>query len=172
MKNSLQYYLDSQATPFPWLVPLMAIQIAVFLVLMGIWAVWLVRRGRVLAEKEDFKAEEKPEEPDSLTSNADKQLLQLGQTYIKAKLDHDKEGVENSKHELESLLRSEFERLKTKFKQDSVLSRRLMIKKIRCVLVKHPYDNLGRRMAIEAKQVFLRQVLGETKWWHKFEEYL
>ena len=50
-------------------------------------------------------------------------------------------------------------------------ARKVVLLKIRCTLVRNPYDVGGRRLAILAKNVFLRKVLNEHKWFHRITDY-
>ena len=46
-----------------------------------------------------------------------------------------------------------------------------MMLKIRRTLVKHPYDNVGRSMALETKNLFIRQVLMISKPWDQLRKF-
>ena len=50
---------------------------------------------------------------------------------------------------------------------DENKARKIMILKIRCTLVRNPYDFVGRKMSLEVKKLFLSHVLGEKKKWYK-----
>ena len=59
-------------------------------------------------------------------------------------------------------LRSDFDNFKVAHQDNEKIARKMVLKKIRCLLVKNPLDFVGRRMAKEAKTVFLRHVLGQS----------
>ena len=59
-------------------------------------------------------------------------------------------------------LRSDFDNFKVAHQDNEKIARKMVLKKIRCLLVKNPLDFVGRRMAKEAKTVFFRHVLGQS----------
>lgn len=72
---------------------------------------------------------------------------------------------ENSETVLTNLLQKEYDKSVKKFGQqleNRSKSRKAVMIKIRCSLVKNPYDTGGRILAMEAKNVFLKNVLKET----------
>ena len=52
------------------------------------------------------------------------------------------------------------------------IARKAVLLKIRCTLVRNPYDIGGRKLAILAKNVFIRKVLHEDKWFHRITDYI
>ena len=51
-------------------------------------------------------------------------------------------------------------------------ARKIILTKIRCTLVRNPYDVGGRKLAIAAKNLFIRKILKENKWYHKITDAL
>ena len=49
-------------------------------------------------------------------------------------------------------------------------SRKVILTKIRCTLVKNPYDVGGRKLAVAAKKLFIRKILKDNKWYHKISD--
>ena len=74
---------------------------------------------------------------------------------------------ENCEKALTNLLQKEYDKCKEKYgngpKNLSDCRRDVMLR-IRCTLVKNPYDTGGRILAIEAKNLFIKNVLQEKKW--------
>ena len=70
--------------------------------------------------------------------------------------------LDATRKELASYLRKDYDHLKYTHQNDEKIARHLLMKKIRCVLVKHPLDHVGRKIAKETKIVFLHHVLGQT----------
>ena len=52
------------------------------------------------------------------------------------------------------------------------MSRKEVMTKIRCTLVKNPYDTGGRILANETKNVFIKKVLKEKKWTDSLLEHI
>ena len=98
----------------------------------------------------------------------DAQLLKLAKGFLCARLDHSLEQIELTKQLLIDYLDAEHERMKRHCRKSA---RQIMIMKIRCALVKHPYDHIGRQMASVTKTLFQMHVLRETKFWHKLDKF-
>ena len=114
----------------------------------------LFKKGKSLVDKEDSKKVFKTEETDKISCPEDKKLLALGTSFLKFKLDHNVQEMENKGNELADYFASELVDAKKKYKGNANLARQHLMKKIRCILVKHPYDYLGRKMAVEAREKF------------------
>ena len=71
---------------------------------------------------------------------------------------------------LSSHLQTDYDNFKEAHGGNEKTARKMVIKKIRCVLVKNPLDYFGRKMAMEAKNVFLHNVLGETNLIHRIKD--
>ena len=71
---------------------------------------------------------------------------------------------------LSNHLQADYANFKEVHQDNEKTARQLVIKKIRCVLVKNPFDYVGRKMAKEAKNVFLSNVLQETNFFHRVKD--
>ena len=85
----------------------------------------------------------------------DNELFKLAKNHYMAKLDYDLDRINQSRKDLVGYLESEHAKLS---KDSAKLS---MIKKIRISLVKNPYDQVGRKMASDTKDIFKERVLKE-----------
>lgn len=157
----------------PWQIPLLAVQITLLLGLLVCWSVRLCRRGRDLATEPDIQAPASrltsggEVQPDLTIRTAEFQNIKdNAQKLLKAKMNFNFESTEAQEVKIAEILENE---LKTVRGEDVKKARRLLLAKVRCLLVKNPYDIIGRRMAKEIKNIFVRRVLGEKRWWHKFE---
>ena len=133
--------------------------------LMGYWFCKLWTRGHNLAKEK--QGEDQPilrEDEEAMLSNFEV-LYNVGKDYLKAKMGVDENDTKNKMFVLSESLKSDYDKLMNKYEEKTC--RRLIMKRLRCCFVKHPYDYIGRRMAIGAKNVFLREVLEEHHWWHK-----
>ena len=85
-------------------------------------------------------------------------FMNLAKKYLSAKMAYNLENIQKTKEDLKQYLHSEYHRMKSGDKNP----KKMMMKKIRCALVKHPYDYIGRRMASCTKTLFEREILNET----------
>ena len=135
---------------------------------MGWWFRKLFARGQKLVEvegKEEIEtlSTKKNDYEDSSFTHSTL-LYSLAMEYLKAKMGLNEKYEMEKKAELANILKTDNAILRQKY--DKTMARRIIMKRLRCSLIKHPYDYIGRKMAIEAKKVFLREVLGEHHWWH------
>ena len=144
----------------------MGIQIFGLLIALTVWAFKLVNRGKTLTETKNY---EKTTTETYSDSQVDDNLLKLSKAYMTAGLSYDREQTK----EAEKLLKDHLEvehKLLLGGQRDENVCRKLMMLKIRRTLVKHPYDQIGRKMAIQTKNLFVKQVLMPshgTKPWEK-----
>ena len=89
--------------------------------------------------------------------HSDDKLLDLSKKYLSAQLSFNLGDIEQTKGDLKCFLETEFQAMKLRNKDP----KKVMMMKIRCVLVKHPYDHVGRNMAKSTKVLFQREVLKE-----------
>ena len=158
---NFQNHQHAESQSFPWVVPLLALQILLGLAGLTVWLVRLVRRGRQLAKQgEEGSREDQEAHQDEDTTVVDSQLYKLAKSYHFAKLALDLEETKKKVKLLSDYLDSEYARIKRNCRKD-MKPRQLMMKKIRCVLVKHPHDQVGRQMASDTKAVFKCEVLKE-----------
>ena len=139
-------------------------QIFVLLVGLTVWAIKLARRGKALTEVSSQDKPIKSSVEGHKNSEAEDELLTLSKAHISAKLSYDSEKTKETEEMLKAHLVSEFEVI-SRGQRNVKLCRKLMMLKIRRTLVKNPYDNVGRSMAIETKSIFLKQVLMITNPW-------
>ena len=100
--------------------------------------------------KEEFEKSSTRENDDEDTVLSTSSLLySLGVDYLKAKMGLDEKYASEKRAELAKILKTDNALLLQKY--DKTLARRMIMKRLRCTLVKHPYDYIGRKMAIEAK---------------------
>ena len=78
----------------------------------------------------------------------DDPLITLAKAHLQAKLDCDSTQIIETKIQLVNYLDSEYKKLDKKY------SKHKMLKRIRISLIKNPYDQIGRKMATEAKDIF------------------
>ena len=87
----------------------------------------------------------------------DEHLLKLSKCHLRAKLDFDQLDqsmkIEQAQKELISYLGSEYRKF------DKKHSKLVMFKKIRCSLIQNPYDQVGRRMASNVREMFKEHIL-------------
>ena len=123
-------------------------------IFLAIWFVRLVKKGKKLRNS-------KCDNIDDTTDLIDPQLFQLAKNYLEANLENDISKYNQQKDILQNYLDSEHKRMKDglTYKQ----KKQMMIRRIRCTLVKHPYDHIGRKMAILTKKVWIKSVLHEIK---------
>ena len=97
-------------------------------------------------------------------------IIILGVNAFKAQMGFSQKESDQKESLLVKYLRSEYTSMLRNHHQEMKVCRKLMMKRIRCCFVKHPYDYVGRKMAVAVRKVFIRQVLEETKWWHNLEK--
>ena len=87
----------------------------------------------------------------------DEHLLKLSKCHLRAKLDFDQLDqsmkIEQAQKELISYLGSEYRKF------DKKHSKLVMFKKIRWSLIQNPYDQVGRRMASNVREMFKEHIL-------------
>ena len=140
---------------------------------MIFWAFRLVKKGRKLATKDQSQSSKKDNDSDvdRVRGNplVDKHLLQLSKCHLKAKLDSDQldqsKKIEQAQKELISYLGSEYRKF------DKKHSKLVMFKKIRCSLIQNPYDQVGRRMASDVREMFKEHILEEISQFSKLVKY-
>ena len=129
----------------------------------------MFRRGKELRTRTKFNKdseerstpfEEQEDEP------REKNLLRKTKELRKARLSYNEAEIGEKEAALKDYLASEYERLQRSNSEDA---RRSMMILIRTDLIQNPYDHIGRSMASDAKQIFLRQVLNETNLGHKLQ---
>ena len=152
-----------------WLFSLLAVQVVFCCTILIIWAVRLVKKGKSLATNEPRHGsqESKDSDVDKARGNplVDEHLLQLSKCHLKAKLDYDFKKIEQTQKEVVSYLGSEYRKF------DKKHSKLVMFKKIRCSLIQNPYDQVGRRMAGDVREIFKEHVLGESSQFSKLVKY-
>ena len=82
---------------------------------------------------------------------------------------------ESGETTLTNLLQKEYDKALQKYDQQPnhlSMCRKEVMTKIRCNLVKNPYDTGGRILANEAKNVFIKNVLQEKKWANSLLEHI
>ena len=94
----------------------------------------------------------------------DENLLQYAKSHLRAKLDYNFDRINQSKKELVNYLDSEYRKLDRRY------SSILMLKKIRFSLIKNPYDQVGRKMASETKDIFKECILKEKPTCHQLKK--
>ena len=130
-----------------WLFPVLLLEITMSCVILIFWTIRLVRKG-----KQSLKVHDDQVSPNNdMESFVDDQLFNLAKSYLKAKLNYDLEKINQTRKELIHHLESEYLNY----------SRIIMLKRIRTSLIKNPYDQVGRRMASETKDLFLEHVIKE-----------
>ena len=163
------FQTQNHKQPFPWIVLLFSIQIFLLSVLLLIWAVKLVKRGKGLARsKRAEDADNLPEQPDGQIATNDI-LFFLAKDHLRAKLSHDVDEILKTKESLKTTLRAIHETLCEKHEEKE--ARRLLITIIRCTCVKHPYDQIGRRMASLAKTIYKEEILHQFGFFLKVTKY-
>ena len=136
---------------------------------MVVWAVRLVKKGRNLATNGSKASNDS--NVDRVRGNplVDEHLLQLSKCHLKAKLDFDQldqsKKIEQAQKELISYLGSEYRKF------DKKHSKLVMFKKIRCSLIQNPYDQVGRRMASNVREIFKENILEEVSQFSKLVKY-
>ena len=117
------------------------------LLLVVLWAVRLIRKGNVLFKR---KKEENCEDSQGFQEkNEPGQLLRLARALVASKLTYDDKQEQETTARLIEFLNNEYKSNVERHGENK--ARWLMILKIRQALVKHPYDQIGRRMAIDIK---------------------
>ena len=146
----------------------MIVQMILIVIILLFWSLRLYKEGRKLLEP----SHEKETETKLIQSKeSDEELFELAKSFVKAKLYLQNKFENSEKERLVEYLSREFGAL-IKSQGNKKVARKIIMMRIRCILVSNPYDQLGRKMAAETKTIFLRNVLGETKWWHKYESYI
>ena len=95
------FQTQNHKQPFPWIVLLFSIQIFLLSVLLLIWAVKLVKRGKGLARSK--RTENLPEQPDGQIATNDI-LFFLAKDHLRAKLSHDVDEILKTKESLKTTL--------------------------------------------------------------------
>ena len=108
-------------------------------------------------------------EPSTTPKEKDRIII-LGVNAFKAQMGFSQKESDKKESVLVEYLRSEYTSMLRNHHQEMKVCRKIMLKRIRCCFVKHPYDYLGRKMAVAVRKIFIRQVLEETKWWHNLEK--
>ena len=134
---------------------------------MCYWFCKLYTRGHNLAKEKQGDGKPIPTEGEEVELSSLEVIYNTGKEYVQAKMGNDENDMKNKMFVLSESLKSDYAKLMQKYEEKTC--RRQIMKRIRCCFVKHPYDYIGRRMAIGAKNVFLREVLKEHHWWHKLE---
>ena len=145
------------------------------LILLLFWTVRLVKRGRALTQDTGEPARKTPDTDGTQDIIVDKdqatdaKLLELAKASLVASLAFDSDKMEQAESALVDFLNSEQEQIMSQGRKN-ITAKQVIMKKIRCALVQHPYDNIGRQMAAHARTLYKRKVLNETKWWHRVQE--
>ena len=162
---TLQAHVEQTKQSFPWQMYVLAAQAGLLFLLVVLWTVKLVKRGRTLVKTRE---EDAPEEEEAAREEMtpDERLLTLAKALVTSKLKYEDHQEEEERERLTNFLKDEYERVK---KHGTKKARQLMMLKIRKSLVQHPYDQIGRRMAKETKDVFKRYVLEETSCLQRLE---
>ena len=165
-----QPYQDDLPLDRFWLFSLLAIQVVFCCTVLIFWAVRLVKKGKSLATNEPRHGsqESKDSDVDKVRGNllVDEHLLQLSKCHLKAKLDYDFKKIEQTQKELVSYLGLDYRKF------DKKHSKLVMFKKIRCSLIQNPYDQVGRRMAGDVREIFKEHVLGKSSQFSKLVKYV
>ena len=129
--------------------------------LLTFWFVRLVKKGKKLRNPKHHDQATFTSANNDDVNLIDPELFQLAKNYLEANLENDVPKSNQKKEILKNYLDSERKKMKEglTYKQ----KKQMMIRRIRCTLVKHPYDHIGRQMAILAKNVWTKGVLHETK---------
>ena len=125
-----------------------------------IWSIRLFKKGKVLLKNDQRKSSRKNQVKPNPGANKenpliDNALFKLAQNHHKAKLDYDLDKIKGSQKDLVGYLESEH----AKMNKDS--AKLLMMKRIRVSLIRNPYDQVGRKMASDTKDIFKEHVLKE-----------
>ena len=139
---------------------MLIVQIVISCIILIVWSVRLVKKGNKLVEDDKERKSQKSKnetdfEPSNRNPLIDDQLFQLAKNYHGAKLDHDFGRMNQTKEDLVNHLGLEYRKTSKKF------SRLLMFKRIRLTLIQNPYDQVGRRMAADTKDIFKQCILKE-----------
>ena len=161
----------TQERPFPWQIPLLATEIGLLIIFSIFWACRLSRRGKEL--KERAKSPELSFKRCSLSEDESRQrkanksnLLRKAKDLYIARLTYNQDEIDRMENALKDHIASVYKQLQ---ESDGKDARRLMVTILRKTLIQHPYDQIGRRMASEAKDIFVQKVLKETNCVHKLK---
>ena len=142
-------------------IPVLAFEIALLVIFSLLWADRLFRKGKKLRIKQSKVSEERCSQyEDQEGAPREKNLLKKTKELRIARLSYNEAEIAEKETALKDYLASVYEeRLQRSNNEDS---RRSMMMLIRTELIQNPYDHIGRSMASDVKQIFLRQVLEEN----------
>ena len=185
LHHDFQTYQEEQKQPFSWIILLLGFQIFIGVIILIVWSIQLVDRGRKLAKKSNVNEEnlsvsrrivkcsaQTDQDNDDIQASA--LLYRLAKDFLIAKLnynDHDSDKMEQKRLLLRKHLNSEYGKMKTQCGTNAQ-ARQYMMKRIRCTLIKHPYDRIGRQMASETKIIFQRHILGQFMLFNMLMDYI
>ena len=107
-----------------------------------VWLIRLVKRGNDLVNEDDEKGLQNKIVKDDWTLDGEDQLFNLAKAHHNSKIRLDDAKMNETKIKLVEHLDSEYKKMNKKH------SKRIMLMKIRTSLIKNPYDQIGRKMAI------------------------
>ena len=84
----IQAATSQENQPFPWLVLLLGLQIAAGIILLVVWTIRLVKRGRTLAEKQPLTTIQQNVTGNEENTAPDPHLLKLAKDYLIPILDY------------------------------------------------------------------------------------
>ena len=127
----------------------------------------LIRKGNVLFKRK--KEENCADSQGFQDENETGELLRLARGLVASKLTYDDKQEQEITERLTEFLDKEYKNNVERHGENK--ARWLMILKIRQALVQHPYDQIGRRMAIEIKDLFKRSVLRKSTLLHNLQSF-
>ena len=136
------------------------------LLIFVLWMKRLVKRGSAILKSSKVNKKVKQAEDHQEGTIPNEELLRLAKAFVTSKMEFKVEQEEEDRKHLTDQLEFEYNRLKG---HALLRARQLMMLRIRHSLVQHPYDQIGRRIAAETRDVFKRYVLKEESWLHRFE---
>ena len=129
------------------------VEIVLSLIILKLWVIRLVKKGNQIIKIDIENDCQKNNKKANCESFIDKQLLKLAKAYLKAKLDHNLIQTNSTEKKLLKYLTLEYKKL----------DKKVMLKKIRFSLIQNPYDQVGRKMAKDTKDLFKKVVLEESQ---------
>ena len=155
-----QSYTKPKSQTRYWLFSTLILQTVICSIVLLMWGIRLFKKGKCLVKNDQRKGSKEDQLKHNPGSNKedqqiDNELFKLAKNHHMAKLDYDLDRINQSRKDLVVYLKSEHAKMNLNF------AKRIMIKKIRISLVKNPYDQVGRQMASDTKDIFKENVLKE-----------
>ena len=127
MHHDFQTYQEEQKQPFSWIIILLGLQIFIGVIILIIWSIRIVNKGKMLAKNIDAKKNSVDEENITISSgveplaeqdynniDASANLFKLAKDFLIAKLnyqEHDSEKMKQKRLLLEEHLNLEYEKM-------------------------------------------------------------